>query len=296
MRETPTPSVSDVRNFWNEHPLFTGEGDASAGTKEWFLQHEKTIATDCLISPYDFSLLVPSNLNPTAKILDVGCGPGYWVRYFLSRGFQNITACDLTESAVELAKQSLRLFDLDKSWQGEVITGNAESLPFEDGTFDHVNCQGVIHHTPDTKACLHEFYRVLKPGGTVSFSVYHKNTILRFPVLFKFVQRVSRALKVGLSGRGRENMVAEAKTPAELVRVYDGADNPIGKAYTYKELLELMEYQDADGQNQQLFHNLKTGKFFFPARALPLALPLAVRRSLAKYAGLMIAVQGRKLK
>ena len=51
---------------------------------------------------------------------------------------------------------------------------DAESLPFEDGTFDAVYTFGVIHHTPNTQKAVEEIHRVLKPGGRAIIGVYHK--------------------------------------------------------------------------------------------------------------------------
>ena len=44
---------------------------------------------------------------------------------------------------------------------------DAESLPFETGTFDVVYSNGVLHHTPNTRAVVQEILRVLKPGGRI---------------------------------------------------------------------------------------------------------------------------------
>ena len=58
-------------------------------------------------------------------------------------------------------------------------TLNFENLHFENETFDHVNCQGVVHHTPNTQKAINEIFRVLKRGGKASISVYYKNFLLR---------------------------------------------------------------------------------------------------------------------
>jgi ubiquinone/menaquinone biosynthesis C-methylase UbiE len=49
-----------------------------------------------------------------------------------------------------------------------VATG-AESLPFEDASFDFVFGHAVLHHIPDLGRAFAEFARVLRPGGTVAF-------------------------------------------------------------------------------------------------------------------------------
>ncbi|HBY55527.1 MAG TPA: hypothetical protein DEG23_01760 [Coxiellaceae bacterium] len=111
------------------------------------------------------------NISKTSKILDLDCGPGFWVIEFASRGFKNIYAADLTETAIELVKKRAELY----SATVETSVSNAEKLKFEDDEFDHVNCQGVIHYSPDTEACIREIHRILKASGTASISVYYKN-------------------------------------------------------------------------------------------------------------------------
>jgi SAM-dependent methyltransferase len=46
--------------------------------------------------------------------------------------------------------------------------------PFPDGMFDFVIADGVLHHTPYTRAALEALYRKVKPGGEFFFYVYRK--------------------------------------------------------------------------------------------------------------------------
>lgn len=273
-------SIDHVRAFWEGNPLFTGEGKAEAGTREWFEEWEKVYTEDCLAGKSPEKIYT-DGLTPDIKILDVGCGPGFWVRYFLKRGFSNLSACDLTSQAVTLAKRSLELYGLDTSV--DIKVGNAEDLPYEDESVDHINCQGVIHHTPDTQKCIDEFFRVLKPGGTLCFSVYYKSIVLRHKILFKIVSHLLRRV-VGLSGRGRESILY-SENPDEIVRIYDGIDNPIGKAFTRKELESMLN---------GMFQITRVCRTFFPARAMPIRIPKVLHRWLHKKYGLLIVIRASK--
>jgi len=117
------------------------------------------------------------------RVLDVGCGPGYWNRVF---GEFNLEYCgiDISTSSVELAKISQRIFGL----KGKVFVCNAENLAFPSKYFDYIISEDVIHHTPDTQKCIDEIYRVLKDAGTALISVYHQNFILRSKMVFKIVR------------------------------------------------------------------------------------------------------------
>ena len=204
-----------VKNFWNAHPLFTDEASEEPGTKEWFLAHEAIINSDCLPAGKPDAIFMEA-LHLGMDICDIGCGPGYWVRHFLRQGFLRVSACDLTPAAIALTRRSLELFGLHT--KGEIVEGNAECLPFPDASFDHINCQGVIHHTPDTEQCIREFFRVLRPGGTVCFSVYYKNIILRHPMLLRLVSSIA-GNSIALKGRGREHLLQHADAPSAKSKV-----------------------------------------------------------------------------
>jgi ubiquinone/menaquinone biosynthesis C-methylase UbiE len=103
---------------------------------------------------------------------------------------------------------------------------DAENLPFPDGSFDVVYSFGVLHHTPNTQKSIDEVYRVLKPGGRIIIMLYHKDSIhvyLGAP-LFKITHKLHA---------GARSLIED------WVRVYDGAENPLGKAYSKSELRKM---------------------------------------------------------
>jgi SAM-dependent methyltransferase len=270
-------SIAEVAEFWNRHPLFSGEARYSIGTPEWFREHETVYINDCFAGS-EPDAIFSSGVAAAASVLDVGCGPGFWVRYFARRGF-DVHGCDISDRAVELTKRSLEIFAL----KAQVRLGNAEALPYADASFDHVNCQGVIHHTPRPEEAIREFHRVLRPRGTACFSVYHRNFLLRSPRALRLFAKLFGGL-VKLRGRGRERLLASGEAD-EIVRMYDGADNPIGRAYTEEDLRRM-----TDG----LFEVRDVGLFFFPARALPCRIPRVLHRWLHRRFGLMIIVRAER--
>jgi SAM-dependent methyltransferase len=274
---TKERTIDDVKRFWNSNPLFAGESSCQPLSKDFFLEHQKVKIDDCFAGKIDdFFFRGLDN----KKVLDVGCGTGFWVREFSRRGIETY-GVDLSEVSVGLTRKSLLYF----GYKATIDVGNAEDLPFADESFDHVNCQGVIHHTPNTQKCISEFYRVLRPGGTVCFSVYHKNFILKNRAVFNIIKTLGKIFHIGLKGRGRENLFAWASSADDLVRMYDGRDNPIGKAYTKKEIINM---------SSEYFDILFTAKHFFPARAIPFKIPTAIHRFLRQYFGLMIVIYGKK--
>ena len=109
------------------------------------------------------------------KFLEVGVGAGTdfinWVR-----NGANATGVDLTEQGVSLTKERLALEGLS----AEVRVADAESLPFEDNTFEMVYSYGVLHHSPNPPKAINEVHRVLKPGGTARVMIYHSTSWVGF--------------------------------------------------------------------------------------------------------------------
>ena len=90
------------------------------------------------------------------KILDVGAGTGR-ISLPLALAGAQITALDISEKILEILKK--------KNKKIHTVVGEAESLPFEDNSFDIVVSAFLIVHLKDPKIFFDEVYRVLKPGG-----------------------------------------------------------------------------------------------------------------------------------
>ena len=272
-------SLHEIKSFWDSNPLFFGEFDGDLGSKGYFEEHEKVVIADCMAGELDNRFF--DFLESESSILDIGCGPGFWVRQFCRMGL-NVFACDLSKTAVELTKKSLKLYGLT----AQLSEGNAETLPYKDESFDYINCQGVIHHTPNTAVCVGEFFRVLKPGGLGCFSVYHRNLVLRSPILLRVLSAVL-SQRVSLKGRGRENILRKSD-PDEIVRRFDGEENPLGKAYTVSEMLDIIR---SNGLSP-----IKTWHHYFPVRAFQINLPKRLHKVLNDCFGLLIVCLAKKPK
>ena len=276
-RAKPDPRIEDVKQFWERTPLFVGEASAIPGTREFFEEHRAAVL-DCLAGQLE-DRLFPSQENQE-HVLDLGCGPGFWSVELAKRGAKQVTAADLTQNALALTRQRAHTYQVEI----ETVQQNAEALTFPDESFTHVNCQGVIHHTPDTESCVRELARVLRPDGTAMISVYYRNVYLRaWPILRLWGKALSH-LGAALKGRGRENIYA-IDDVGEIIRCYDGKENPIGKAYTQSQFLKML---------QPHFHVEETFLHLFPARSLPFRIPRLLHQLLDRYTGFMIYARCRK--
>lgn len=264
--------VQAVKDFWESKPLFTGESAHAPGTRDYFEEHRRVCVEDCYAGKIPPRMLPQS---PVQDALDVGCGPGFWTVEMLRTGkIKNMTSCDLTAAGVDLCKKRLEIYGLT----ADVVQANAEELPFPDNAFDFVASTGVIHHTPNTEKALAEIARVLRPGGTAVISVYYKNFVLRHWRVFSPLGKLAFAAGARLKGRGRETIYAMPDAD-QIVCAYDGAENPIGKAYTRQRFVEMMSRHF---RVDDVFYH------FFPARSLPFAVPKPIHRALEKILPFMI--------
>ena len=158
-----------VRDFWEEIPCGTRGIDLAPGTSGFFESLERQRDER---EPFidDFARF---GAQRERLVLEVGIGTGTdFIRF--ARGGAHLHGLDLTHKAARLARARLDL----EGRRGNVLQGDAESLPYADDSFDYVYSWGVIHHTEDTERAAREIIRVVKPGGEVCVMVYHRYSLV----------------------------------------------------------------------------------------------------------------------
>jgi ubiquinone/menaquinone biosynthesis C-methylase UbiE len=114
-----------------------------------------------------FNLAVGKQDKPYEHALELGGGTGFFLLNLMQGGVaKKGTATDLSPGMVEVAVRNAKNLGLDVD--GKVA--DAESLPFDDETFDLVCGHAVLHHIPDLPTAMKEVMRVLKPGGRFIFA------------------------------------------------------------------------------------------------------------------------------
>lgn len=113
--------------------------------------------TDALEQQLLFELLGPVT---NKALLDVGCGDGALASELSRRGAA-VTGLDADPAMITAARRRAEA----EAVQLQFVEGRAESLPFEDATFDLILAVTVLCFVHDAERAVKEMARVLKPGG-----------------------------------------------------------------------------------------------------------------------------------
>jgi SAM-dependent methyltransferase len=154
--------------------------------------------------------LLRDELREPARVLDVGCGAGGTLRWLLDRGHE-ASGVDSSPASLEYAARLVPATSLYR--------GDADGLPFPDGSFDGVLLLDVLEHTDDG-AALAEARRVVRPGGWVLVSVP------AFPWLWSFRDADAGHLR-RYSRSGLEEVVRRAGFAVERLTYYQCALFPV---------------------------------------------------------------------
>jgi SAM-dependent methyltransferase len=102
--------------------------------------------------------------RPGDRILDVGCGPGFYVTELAEAVGREGSVVGLDASADMLAVAAKRA-----EGHGNVTfhEADATSLPVPDASFERALCVQVLEYVRDVPAALSEMHRALRPGGRV---------------------------------------------------------------------------------------------------------------------------------
>src|SRR5438874_1084417 len=110
-------------------------------------------------------LLDSAEVRSGARTLDVASGPGYAAAAAAARGAR-VAALDFSAAMVELARS--------QNPEIEFREGDAEALPFPEGSFDALARNFGMLHLAQPERAVAEALRVLRAGGRFAFTVWAK--------------------------------------------------------------------------------------------------------------------------
>jgi glycosyltransferase involved in cell wall biosynthesis/ubiquinone/menaquinone biosynthesis C-methylase UbiE len=203
------------------------------------------------------------------KVLEIGGGVGTDLLQFAKSGAQ-VTDIDMSGGHLALAKENLEL----NGYSGKFIHGDAENLPFDDGSFDLVYSNGVIHHTPNTQRAVSEIYRVLRPGGKAIIMVYAENSLHFWLNLFFW-----RGIRQGELLKSSMGMIM-----SRSVEISNVEARPLVKVYKKREIANMFHaFNDIEIFQRQLLKS-----------EVPFWLKWIPAEKLQKIAGWNLIIKGYK--
>jgi demethylmenaquinone methyltransferase/2-methoxy-6-polyprenyl-1,4-benzoquinol methylase len=105
--------------------------------------------------------------EPRERVLDVATGTGMVAAALVRRYGCSVVGLDQSREMLSGAQAKLDS-DRELALHITLVEGEAESLPFDDGEFDHLTFTYLLRYVEDPGATLRELTRVVKPGGRIA--------------------------------------------------------------------------------------------------------------------------------
>jgi 2-polyprenyl-3-methyl-5-hydroxy-6-metoxy-1,4-benzoquinol methylase len=175
------PSINKVRSYWDRRPCNIRHSSRPIGTREYF---EEVESRKHFVEPHILEFAEFERCKGK-RVLEIGCGIGTATVCFARAG-ATVTAVDLSEESLRLARKRVELFDLKD--RVRFFSGNAEDLDqiLPKGQYDLIYSFGVVHHTPNPERILRHLRSYLAPGGELRVMVYHRFSWKVFWILLTY--------------------------------------------------------------------------------------------------------------
>lgn len=157
------------------------------------------------------------------RLLDVGCGDGFWTSLFAELGFE-ATGVDLSAGGIETARAKYSGIPF-------VVADADVALPFEPGSFDVIFCRAISHfgepdlEAPRVTSLILRLMALLAPGGVLLASYHttrdggtvHGRTYHPISALVRLLERGGDPYRVELVGNYVQIGVGRRGDPARPV-------------------------------------------------------------------------------
>ena len=116
-----------------------------------------------------FARLLDEQIPLGSRIVEFGSGTSQLSLFLSARG-RTVLAADMCLNSLRLGQQFAEANQLDSVQFAQM---NLLQPAVAHGVFDLVICNGVLHHTCDTRAAFESIARAVRPGGYIVFGLYH---------------------------------------------------------------------------------------------------------------------------
>lgn len=141
----------------------------------YYRTHTERFYTDWYVDRYQFGDVegLRQHLAKRKLVLDAGTGTGRDAANFASLSSATVFGVDTAWDALAVAREQVTRPNV------AFVHADINHLPFPDGSFDFINCDQVIHHTPNPRETFEYLKRKLRKGGQICCYVYRKKSAVR---------------------------------------------------------------------------------------------------------------------
>ena len=159
---------SFYERYWGQQPVYKGKGVAEF-PPEWNEENLERILKFC-------------SDKIQGRVLDVGCGDGFFTAKILQRfNLKNVYGLDISSKAVDLA----RLKHPEINFKQDALN----HIPEETNSIDSITMIEVIEHLVDIEGTLKELFRVMKPGGILLIATTDFNWLKQVIIAIFFFEK-----------------------------------------------------------------------------------------------------------
>ncbi|NWB72674.1 class I SAM-dependent methyltransferase [Pseudomonas sp. G5001] len=144
-----TQNIYDTEVFFEGYSKMGRSVEGLAGAPEW---------------PALQSMLPPM---PGLKVVDLGCGYGWFSRWAQEQGAEQVLGLDVSQKMLARAKE------MTSSSAITYAIADLEKLELPDATFDLAYSSLAFHYIVDLKGLFARIHQALVPGGRLVFSIEH---------------------------------------------------------------------------------------------------------------------------
>lgn len=159
-----------MKKLHTQEPYYRTIKNAENLLKHYQLLHE----SDYEKMRHQATLRLFPIISKDERILDVGCGGGYYSLAATKRGGRNIVAIDIESVCIKAAKLTL---SRNAGSRLEGIVSSATRLPLRSGLFEVVLCIDLIEHVRDDIEFLKEVSRILNSEGSMLISTQNSSSL-----------------------------------------------------------------------------------------------------------------------
>jgi len=172
------------------------------------------------------SKILGLSFNTLHNVLVVGAGTGGAVIALQQLGARNIYAVEPNPEAFEICVLRAGTLGLDTELLSQ---HSAESLPYDNSTFDFIYCFTVLEHVQNVELSLAEMCRVLRPGGTLYVNTpnynypYEGHYKIHAPTCFGKMITSFYCFLIGKNNSFTKTL--QFVTPRKIKRILNSIDN-----------------------------------------------------------------------